>query len=95
MPPSGSIGTQSGMGISVWAYANLSDKAQIVGRFDTFDPNTNSNSNKDSKNLILAGLQFNPVEHVSITPNIEIFTYQADSPKVMWCPDFHSFGNFN
>ncbi len=81
MPTSGALGTQSGMGISFWAYANLSDKVQIVGRFDTFDPNTNSNSNKDGKSLILAGLQFNPVEHVSITPNIELFTYQGDSPN--------------
>ncbi len=80
-PPNGSLGSKSGLGLSVWAYANLSDKAQIVGRFDTYDPNTNSNSNKDGKNLILAGLQFNPVEHVSITPNVEVFTYQADSPN--------------
>ena len=80
-PPNGSLGSKSGFGLSIWAYANLSDKAQIVGRFDTYDPNTNTNSNKDGKNLILAGLQFNPVEHVSITPNVEIFTYQADSPN--------------
>ena len=81
MPPGGSLGSKSSLGISVWAYANLSEKTQIVGRFDTYDPNTNSNSNKDGKNLILAGLQFNPVEHVSISPNVEIFTYQADSPN--------------
>lgn len=75
----GSLTSQSAFGLSIWAYANLSDKVQIVGRFDSFDPNTSSNSTKDGKNLILAGLQFNPVEHVSITPNVEIFTYQADS----------------
>jgi hypothetical protein len=80
-PPNGSLGSQSGFGLSIWAYANLGEKIQIVGRFDTFDPNTNSSSNKDGKNLILAGLQFNPVEHVSISPNVEVFTYQADSPN--------------
>ncbi len=79
--PNGSLGSQTGFGISVWAYANLSKKTQIVGRFDTYDPNTNSNSNFDGKNLILAGLQFNPVESVSISPNVEVFTYQADSPN--------------
>ncbi len=77
-PPGGTLGSQSSFGLSIWAYANLSDNAQIVGRFDTFDPNTNSNSTKDGKNLILAGIQFNPIPHVSITPNIEVFTYQAD-----------------
>ncbi len=46
-----------------------------------FDPNTNSASNKDAKGLILAGLQFNVDKHVSITPNVEIFTYQATSPN--------------
>ena len=81
IPPNGSLGAKSSFGLSIWAYANLSEKAQIVGRFDTYDPNTNSNSNKDGKNLILAGLQFNPVEHVSVTPNVEIFTYQADTPN--------------
>jgi hypothetical protein len=80
-PPNGSLGSKSAFGLSIWVYANLSDKAQIIGRFDTYDPNTNSNSNKDGKNFILAGLQFNPVEYVSITPNVEIFTYQADSPN--------------
>ena len=80
-PPNGTLGSQTGFGLSIWAFANLSEKAQIVGRFDTYDPNTNSNSNMDAKNLILAGLQFNPVEHVSVTPNVEVVTYQADSPN--------------
>ena len=74
----GSLESQTGFGLSVWAYANISDKAQLVGRFDTFDPNTNSSANKDGKNLILAGIQFNPIPNVSVTPNIEMFTYQAD-----------------
>jgi hypothetical protein len=80
-PPGGTLGSLSSLGISVWAYANLSETAQIVGRFDTFDPNTNSASNLDRKNLILAGIQFNPTSKVSITPNVEIFTYQANSPN--------------
>ena len=62
-------------GISVWAYANLSDNAQLVGRFDNFDPNTDTGS--DGTNLMLVGVQFNPIKDVSVTPNIEIFTHQA------------------
>ena len=76
-PGAASLTSLNGFGISVWAYANLSEKVQLVGRFDTVDPNTNSNANKDGKSLILAGVQFNPIKHVSITPNIEVFTYQA------------------
>ena len=66
-------------GISVWAYANLSDYAQLVGRFDNFDPNTDAGS--DGTNLILVGVQFNPIKDVSVTPNIEIFTHQATAPN--------------
>ena len=66
-------------GISLWAYANLSDNAQLVGRFDNFDPNTDAGS--DGTNLILVGVQFNPIKSVSVTPNIEIFTHQAPAPS--------------
>lgn len=74
-----SLVAQTGFGLSIYAYVNLSDKFQIVGRFDIYDQNTNSNSNTDGINFILAGFQYSPIEYVSITPNIEIFTYQADS----------------
>ena len=67
--------SKNAYGISVWAYANLSETAQIVGRFDTFDPDKDVSN--DGRNLILAGVQFNPIKDVSITPNVEIFTYQA------------------
>ena len=74
------LSSQSGNGISVWGYLNLSDNVQLVARFDGFDPNTaNSNaaSISDAKGLILAGIQFNPSKHVNVTPNIEITHYQA------------------
>ena len=80
-PPNGTLGSTSGFGLSVWAYANFSSQVQIVGRFDTYDPNTDASRDKDGKNLILVGLQLNPVDHVSITPNVEVFTWQADSPN--------------
>lgn len=71
--------SQTGFGLSIWAYANVSDNIQLVGRFDTFDPNTNSNANMDTNDFILAGIQFSPHEHVNITPNVEIFTHHANS----------------
>jgi hypothetical protein len=74
------LATQSGNGISFWAYANLTETIQIVGRYDGYDPNTaNSNaaSIADAKSLILLGLQFSPSKHTDITPNIEITHYQA------------------
>jgi hypothetical protein len=70
---------QNGFGLSVWAFANINENLQIVGRFDTFDPNMDANNKKDGKSLILAGIQYNLMNHVSITPNVEVITYQADS----------------
>ncbi|MGD1006670.1 MAG: hypothetical protein ABR980_05505 [Ignavibacteriaceae bacterium] len=75
-----SLATQNGDGISLWAYANLSETIQVVGRYDGYDPNTaNSNltSIRDAKSLVLIGLQFSPSKHTDITPNIEITHYQA------------------
>jgi hypothetical protein len=71
-----SLTSQNGFGVSLWAYVNFTETVQLVGRFDTIDPNTDKE--KDGRNLILAGLQFNPVKNVSITPNVEVFSFQAD-----------------
>jgi hypothetical protein len=68
--------TQNGFGVSLWAYVNFTKTVQLVGRFDTADPNTNMDN--DGRNMILGGLQFKADENVSITPNIEVFTYQKD-----------------
>lgn len=75
IPNSGStsLTSQKGFGVSLWAYVNFMETIQLVGRFDTIDPNTDKDN--DRRNLILAGLQFNPVKNVSITPNVEVFTY--------------------
>lgn len=79
-PNAKSLTSLNGFGLSIWAYADLSETVQLVGRFDTVDPNTNSNAKNNGKTLILAGIQFNPIKHVSIAPNIEVFTYQATPP---------------
>lgn len=70
---------QNGHGISVWAYANVSDNVQLVGRYDNVDLNTDASN--DGTGLIIAGVQFNPIKSVSITPNVEIMTHQASSPN--------------
>ncbi len=68
------LASQNGFGISVWAYVNFNETIQLVGRFDTVDPNTDMNN--DGKSMLLAGLQFNPVKNVSVTPNVQVFSYQ-------------------
>jgi hypothetical protein len=71
------LATQNGNGISLWAFANLTEKIQLVARYDGCDLNTASTSISDAKNLILGGVQFAVSKAVAITPNIEIIKYQA------------------
>ena len=43
----GYLESQTWFGFSAWAYINLRARIEIVGRFDTFDPNISSTSIKD------------------------------------------------
>jgi hypothetical protein len=70
------LASQNGFGVSVWGYVNFTETIQLVARFDTADPN--SDADNDGRNMILAGLQFNPAKNISITPNVETFSYQRD-----------------
>ncbi len=70
---------QSGFGISVWAHAMLSDKVGIVGRYDSFDPNTNSSITNDRQGLIIAALDFKAAPKVSVMPGVEIHTVEGAS----------------
>ncbi len=68
---------KNSFGISVFGNLALADKIQLVGRYDYFDPNTHNLSNGDSRNYILAGLDFKVHKQVSIMPNIQIETYET------------------
>jgi len=72
-----SLKSLSGMGISVWASANLNPDLAAVVRYDNFDPNTDSNSKGDSRNLIIAGLDCKVDKNVHIEPNLYYESYEA------------------
>ncbi len=65
------------MGFTVFGSANVSSDFAVVARYDYFDPNTDSNVKGDLRNYILAGLSFKPDKNVSITPNVQVETYEA------------------
>jgi hypothetical protein len=65
------------MGVSVWASVNLQPDVALVGRYDYYDPNTNSNATGDVRNYIVGGLSWKPDKNVSIIPNVQVETYQA------------------
>jgi hypothetical protein len=78
-PAGGSLGSQSGMGISVWGSYNIESELAVVLRYDNYDPNTDSNSKGDAQNYIIAGLDWKVAKNVSIMPNLLYETYEAPS----------------
>lgn len=68
---------QNSFGISVWAWASLSEDFRLVGRFDNYDPNQDKDN--DAVSMILAGLDWRVAKNVSIIPNIQVFSYQGNS----------------
>ncbi len=67
------------MGVSAWGSVNVSPDVKIVGRFDMFDPNTDSDvlAKGDMRNLILGAIAWNPDKNVTVMPNVEIETYES------------------
>jgi hypothetical protein len=74
--------SRSAIGFSIYASVNFNPDLALVGRYDLFDPNSNSGSKGDSRNLIIGGLSWKPDKNVSISPNVEVETYEkAPSPS--------------
>jgi hypothetical protein len=71
--------TQSGFGLSFWARALLSDEVGIVGRYDTYDPNTNSASSNERQGLFIGALDFKVAPKVSVMPGVEVHTLEGAS----------------
>ena len=65
------------IGLSAFGNVRLKDNLYFVGRFDYYDPNSNNLSKGDSRNYILAGLDFKVHKQVSIMPNIQVETYES------------------
>ena len=74
--PFNTLQNQTNNGISIWAWGTISPTVKLVGRFDYMDPNTDADF--DNKGLFLFGVDISPDKNVTITPNMEIITYQAD-----------------
>lgn len=66
-----------GMGLSVFASYNFSKVLAVVGRYDYYDPNTDSNVKGDSRNWFIFSLNYKPDEKVTISPNVIIETYES------------------
>ena len=68
---------KTGMGLSVFGSYNFSKELAAVGRYDYYDPNTDSNVKGDSRNWFIFSLNYKPDEKVTISPNVIIETYES------------------
>ena len=76
---SGILQNQRGDGYSIWAWYRLSDKIKLVGRVDRFD--LNEDTSNEGSVLIVSGLDYRPVNEVSIIPNFEWINYEGVNGK--------------
>jgi hypothetical protein len=77
-PTGGTLDSKNGMGISIFGSYNVNPEVALVGRYDYFDPNTNSavNAKGDVRNYAIAGLSWKVDKNVSIIPNILFESYE-------------------
>jgi len=68
--------TKSGLALSFFGIYGLTGDLNLLGRFDIYDPNTNGSAKADSRNYIIAGLDWKVNDKVSVIPNIQIETYE-------------------
>lgn len=66
-------------GISLFAWAKLTDDLNGFARFDYFDPNTNVNDAGFKENFFLIGIDYMPLKDIHIAPNLWINTYSNKS----------------
>ncbi len=73
----GSYSSRSGLGISAFGTLTLDPTMTLLGRVDSYDPNTDGNAKGDSRLFGIAGLDWHPEGSVSIIPNILVETYDS------------------
>lgn len=72
-----SLSSLTKTGISAWITANLTSDWSVIGRYDNYDPNTNSAATGDVRNYIIGGVAWKANKNVSIMPNILYETYET------------------
>lgn len=68
---------RNGLGFSFFGSYNFSQQLSAVGRFDYFDPNTNTDFKGDLRNWFIFSLNYKPVDKVTISPNVIVETYES------------------
>jgi hypothetical protein len=71
-----SLATKSALGVSIFASYNMLSELSAIGRYDFYDPNTDSQAKGDIINLIILGLSWKVDKNVAIQPNLWYESYE-------------------
>lgn len=71
------LSAQAGFGISAFAWLALSEDFRLVGRYDSYDPNTDSERGDDVRSLLIAALDYRAADNVSFMPGVEILSREG------------------
>ncbi len=71
------VSNLNGLGFTLYGSYYFSKEVSATGRYDYFDPNTNSNYKGDSRNYFLASINYQPNQDVTISPNVLVETYES------------------
>jgi hypothetical protein len=77
MVNNGKLKDKNGLGFTFFATYNFSKQLALVGRYDYYDPNIDSDIKGDSRNYFIFSLNYKPDEKVIISPNVLIETYES------------------
>ena len=72
LPPGAERSAQAGFGVSAFAWLALSKEIRVVGRYDTYDPNTDSDAKNDVRSLLIAALDYKVADNVNVMPGVEV-----------------------
>ncbi|MFA6570787.1 MAG: hypothetical protein WCT77_06065, partial [Bacteroidota bacterium] len=79
----GKSATQNQLGFSIFGTYNIMPELALTARYDMFDNNIDTDVKGDSRNYIVAGLDWKVDKKFSIIPNIQYETYEQ-IPNSTW-----------
>jgi hypothetical protein len=69
--------SQAGFGVSAFAWLALTEDIRVVGRYDTYDPNMDSDVTNDVRSLLVAALDFKAADNVNFMPGVEVISREG------------------
>jgi len=70
------IQNRNALGVSLFGWYKFNELLVGIGRYDYFDPNMSGDFKGDSRNYFILGLSFILHEKVTITPNLQLETFE-------------------